>query len=682
MIETDSPSRPLFTFAIVADSHVNPTDDASSSPWTTNRLANPRTRRVVREIEACAPDFVVHLGDLVHPVPALPAYAPAAERFHELFAPLAGRLHLVPGNHDVGDKPLGWMPAGIVNDDHLALYERYFGKDFYAFDHKGCHFVILNAQVLNSGLGREAEQRVWLEADLEASAGRRIFLFLHYPPYVVDPGESGHYDNIDEPARSWLLGLLVRYRVEALFAGHVHNFFYNRHGETECYVLPSVAFVRHDYSEMFRVEAADDHGRDDRPKLGWFLVEVYADGHVAHVMRSYGETGEGRPAGAGGPPRVHTKRTPAPVGVDLRHPWAERLEIPYSGGVDEFERKPARSDYALLALWEMGIGRLRVPLHDLADEQTRARMRALAAVGHEFTVFTYGVPSGLARDALVAHAGLVRAWEVILRWDEVEASLAGIAALKRDGRMAVYLSRLRTSADAAQQGARFSHFVRHGFFAEDRMALEALGRLAGAREAVDGVVFRVPRGGAPWVEIGTAQRLAASLGLRASVQVCLAGDDPAVACADDLANANRVAETLGAAFGAPDVRVFLDTFVDLDRGYFPRHGLIDRRHNPRLAGRVFRNLHAALQPEAGRLTPGDLVSLGSGRLCHLRGRNRRFVLILPERRLSAREVAASLGWPAALADLVDLATGEVAAGVELDAPVRAWTAPALLVLRA
>ena len=38
--------------------------------------------------------------------------------------------------------------------------------------------------------------------------------------------------------------------------------------------------------------------------------------------------------------------------------------------------------------------------------------------------------------------------------------------------------------------------------------------------------------------------------------------------------------------------VFLDTFVDNDRGYFPRIGLLDRRLNPRKA---FHALKSVLQ---------------------------------------------------------------------------------------
>ena len=52
-------------------------------------------------------------------------------------------------------------------------------------------------------------------------------------------------------------------------------------------------------------------------------------------------------------------------------------------------------------------------------------------------------------------------------------------------------------------------------------------------------------------------------------------DDPAVSL--------RVADAVIAARLNPVVAVFLDGFMDHDRSYYPRHGLIDRHHNPRSA---------------------------------------------------------------------------------------------------
>ena len=54
---------------------------------------------------------------------------------------------------------------------------------------------------------------------------------------------------------------------------------------------------------------------------------------------------------------------------------------------------------------------------------------------------------------------------------------------------------------------------------------------------------------------------------------------------DDIANAQRFAVATLAGVGH-QVPVILDTFDDIDRGYFTRTGLVDRRFNPRLAGQL------------------------------------------------------------------------------------------------
>ena len=53
--------------------------------------------------------------------------------------------------------------------------------------------------------------------------------------------------------------------------------------------------------------------------------------------------------------------------------------------------------------------------------------------------------------------------------------------------------------------------------------------------------------------------------------------------ADDGAVADRVTEAVHASKLVPGAVVFLDGFVDHDRSYYPRHGLIDRLFNPRPA---------------------------------------------------------------------------------------------------
>ena len=116
----DSISAPIFTFAIITDGHVNPEENQSSSPWESNHMANGRNRYVVHRLNQLEPDFVVHMGDLIHPVPSLPSYSVAAKRFHDIYSQLNCPLHLMPGNHDVGDKPSSWTPAEVVNEEGLS----------------------------------------------------------------------------------------------------------------------------------------------------------------------------------------------------------------------------------------------------------------------------------------------------------------------------------------------------------------------------------------------------------------------------------------------------------------------------------------------------------------------------------------------------------------------------------
>ena len=149
---TKNPGKHLFTFAVIADTHMNQSEEYSSSPYPCNALANARTRQVIAELNQHEPEFVVHLGDLVNPVPELPTYDDAANHFKSLMADLNAPLYLVPGNHDVGDKPVSWMPAGRVNDEYLALYESHFGPHYFSFDFRDLHFVIVNAQLFNSDL--------------------------------------------------------------------------------------------------------------------------------------------------------------------------------------------------------------------------------------------------------------------------------------------------------------------------------------------------------------------------------------------------------------------------------------------------------------------------------------------------------------------------------------------------
>ena len=114
----------------------------------------------------------------------------------------------------------------------------------------------------------------------------------------------------------------------------MHNFWYDVIGETEYYIVPSTCFVRHDYSEMYRIDGGSQQGRTDTAKLGHITLEIYEKGHVAHYHRSFaGRLADG-PISA--PPvvkRPHVKTVDIQnIYIDMRHAWAEELTVSPSGG--------------------------------------------------------------------------------------------------------------------------------------------------------------------------------------------------------------------------------------------------------------------------------------------------------------------------------------------------------------
>jgi hypothetical protein len=582
----------LFSFVVVADTHVNEREDASLSPYRTNVLANGRARYVLREIAALEPRpaFVVHLGDIVHPVPSLPVYDDAVAQYKEMAQGLGTPVHFVPGNHDIGDKRVDWMPADIVYDEYIAKYRRAFGADYFAFDHGPLRCVVINALLINSGLAAEPAQRDWLEAELAGHAGKRLFLFSHYPPYVYAADERGTYDNIDRPGRDWLLDLVRRHRLEALFAGHVHNFWYDHIGSTELYMLPSTAFLRHDYSEFYRVAPGNEFGRGDAAKFGYSIVDVHEHGHVMRLVRSGGRT---LPPGGRLEPR---KAVPASspklsaidnVGLEMRHPWAEVTEIPSSGGVQEFGRKPARNDYPVMALWEMGARLLKIPDHDVTHPYTRSRMQILRAVGHRFVVTSLGVPREELVSVLAGAPALVEAIEINLSARRLAQSVEPLRALRRAVNRPVYWGKLRMQEDAHFDGRHFSHFVKSGLMPGELDALPALLNEAGAGDAIDGVVVRLERGTDLLAAVPVLAAFAERSGLAVLGAIKLADASLARTRDDDADTARLAAEAVLAARTAGRVMLIFDTFMDIDRGYHPRNGFIDRMFNPRAALRAF-----------------------------------------------------------------------------------------------
>jgi 3',5'-cyclic AMP phosphodiesterase CpdA len=600
-IHPTSREEPLFSFVVVADTHVNEADGVSSSPCETNRLANERARHVFHDIASMDPPprFVIHLGDIVHPVPSVPTFSDAVAQFKEIAAPLRMPLRVVPGNHDVGDKRIDWMPADQVCDDYLEIYRGMFGPDFYSFDEGDVRFIALNSLLLNSGLDDEGKQKQWVEEQIATAQGKRVFMFMHYPPYVHKMDERGSYDNIDQPARSWLLEQMSLPNVEAVFAGHVHNFWYDRVGQADFYMLPSTAFLRHDLTEFYRIEPAVEFGRGDAEKFGYFVVDVFSTGHVAFSVRTHGARLQ----------RQSREFSPSPiflshpemstfdrVGAELRHPWTESMQIAATGGVQEFGRKWARNDYPLMALWEMGSRLSKVTDQDFLDDESRNRMVLMARLGHRYILTCLGkVPRSL--DKISAEEAGVVAIEINATWKTFSAQVEVLAELRHKAGVEVYLSKIHTFDDSHFDGKHFNHFVKAGFEAKDLTRDMDQIQRAIAAGAIDGITVRVEADeNLPQVALEIAGVLEPA-GVMGLISLKTSGKNLATERADDFDMAKRTVQAMLLSKRSNFLRYVFDTFMDVDRGYFPRHAFIDRRFDPRAAARAFTAVNTLMSGE-------------------------------------------------------------------------------------
>ena len=625
----------LFSFAVIADTHLNQNETDCNSPFEVNRLSNRRLRHVIHDLNRRDLARVFHLGDVVHPVPSMgELYADSARRFFEQVEHLRPPLHVIPGNHDVGDKPIPWGPAGTVNPEFLDAWTEHFGEQYFRVSQDGITFLGINAQVIGSGLPLEVEQQRWLEDTLTSLQGERMFLFSHYPPFLTDESETEHYDNLGASGRQWLLQLITDSGVEALFAGHVHNFWYNRHAGCDCYLAPSTAFVRQDYSEMFRVPPGPEHGRNDAPKLGYFVVHVFEQGHTLEVVRTYGTEADADAQAVPAVATVQPSATPRPrtvLGFDLRQDWTERVQVPPSGGLDEFDRKTVRNDYGLMALLEMGVRKLRVPLSDVLEPKRRSRLEDLAHLGFEFTTYSFGTPEAAQLAEIQPHLSLLCNWEIAWPQSRLhELDSAVLRSLSKAG-ISLFFSPLRSKAEILRTQKKYYHVINHGFTIRDEAIADVLEQPE-LREHFQGYVLRLGlEDDSPWQAGQLAQDIEVQTGLRASAHLRLSGDNPADPVQNPQQLCERLAEAVFSGWAHSGVTFFCDTFADNDRGYFPRSGVVDRLYNPQPGFHVVRNLHAALEgvdaPQNPHAYEQDGVTVfhaatasGSVALCHFRDR--------------------------------------------------------------
>jgi len=213
-----------FSFVQISDSHVGFAKPANPDARATLKEAIAKVKALPQQ-----PAFMLHTGDVSHL-----AKPQEFDDAHQIIGEAGLDVHYAPGEHD------------IVDPTTKSAYLERFGRGatgggWYAFDHKGVHFVsLVNVVDLGkNGLGSLGpEQLAWLENDLsDRSDSTPIVLFAHIPLWMVAPDWGwGTQDGAQA------LSMLKRFGSATVLSGHIHQLMQKVEGNVTFHTARSTAF--------------------------------------------------------------------------------------------------------------------------------------------------------------------------------------------------------------------------------------------------------------------------------------------------------------------------------------------------------------------------------------------------------------------------------------------------------
>lgn len=171
------------------------------------------------------PDFIVFTGDLTHTTDDPQERRKRLAEFRDIVGELKVKnVRFIPGEHD-------------ASLDNGAAYKEFFGNTYYAFDHKGVHFVMLD-NVSDSGAKIGDEQLAWLAADLAKQAkDARIVVFTHRPLFDLAP----KWDWATRDGAK-AIDILMPYKNVTVFYGHIHQAHHHQTGHIAHHAAKSLIF--------------------------------------------------------------------------------------------------------------------------------------------------------------------------------------------------------------------------------------------------------------------------------------------------------------------------------------------------------------------------------------------------------------------------------------------------------
>jgi hypothetical protein len=248
------------TFGIVADSHYADTDHRGSRYF---RETIPKMQECVALMNQLKVDFLIELGDFKDQdrPPDKQNTLSYLETIERLFQQFSGPRYHVLGNHDLDSLSKKEFLKAV---DNTGIPSH---SSYYAFDLKGMHFIVLDANFKSDGSSYEngnfkwhdtnipARQIEWLKADLK-STRKPVIAFVHQQ---LDCEGDLCVNNAKE-----VRSILERSgKTLAVFQGHNHRGHYSRLAGIHYYTLKAM------------VEGSGSHNN------AYAVVEIHEDGTVS-----------------------------------------------------------------------------------------------------------------------------------------------------------------------------------------------------------------------------------------------------------------------------------------------------------------------------------------------------------------------------------------------------------------
>lgn len=177
-------------------------------------------RVLADEVNAAAPDLVVHSGDISFNGPVAGAdLAFSRTEMDRLAAP----WRIIAGNHDVGEAPRHARLDQPLTDARLAAWQRVFGPPWWLADVGAWRIVGIDTSLFGSDRPEEALQNAFLAEALARRQGRPVLVFMHMPPFVDDPADGRATTScIPFEARLEFLTTCRLGGVRVIACGHLH----------------------------------------------------------------------------------------------------------------------------------------------------------------------------------------------------------------------------------------------------------------------------------------------------------------------------------------------------------------------------------------------------------------------------------------------------------------------------